>query len=85
MSNRIGEFIGSFTVLHHDERCKSFAIDQNGVIKRYSTSQIGPFLERTSMLDDSIKERKMEDRDEKTDKGPDEPEFDRENVQLNVG
>ena len=61
-----------------------FAIDQNGVIKRYSTSQIRLFLEQPSMLDDSVTERKIEDRHDNTDKDPDELEFDGDNVQLNV-
>ena len=36
------------------------------------------------MLDDSITERKIEDQHAKTDNDPDEPEFDDDNVQLNV-
>ena len=36
------------------------------------------------MLDDHITERTIEDRLVKTDKDPDEPEFDSENVKLNV-
>ena len=36
------------------------------------------------MLDDSITERRIEDRNAKSDKDPDEPEFDGENIQLNV-
>ena len=84
MSNRIGEFIGPFTVLHHDERSRIVFIDQDGVIKRYSASQIRPFLEQPSMLDDFITERKIENRQDKTDKDPNEPEFDGVNAQLNV-
>ena len=84
VNNRIREFIGPFTVLHHDERSKIVAIDQDGVIKRFSTSQIRLFLEKPSMLDDSITERKIEDRHDKTYKEPDEPELDGDNVQLNV-
>ena len=36
------------------------------------------------MLDDSITERKIEDRHDRTDKEPDEPEFNGDTVQLNV-
>ena len=57
VNNRIGEFIGPFTLLHHDDRSKTVAIDQDGVIKRYYASQIITFLEQPSMLDDSITER----------------------------
>ena len=35
----IGEFIEPFTVLHHDERSYIAALDQDGVVKLYSTSQ----------------------------------------------
>ena len=84
MNNRIGDFIGSFTVLHHDDRSKIVIIDQDGIIKRYYTSQIRPFLEQPSMLIDSITERKVEDRYVKTDNDPDEPEFDGSKVQLSV-
>ena len=85
--NRIGEFIGPFTVLHHDESSKIVAIYQKGVIKRYSTSQIRLFLEQPSMHGDSIRECKIEDRQEKMNKEPDEPdepEYDGDNVQMNV-
>ena len=84
VNNRIGELIGLFTVLNHDERSRIDAIDQEEVIERYSTSQIRTFLEQTSMLDDSIAEHKIKDRHVKTDKDPDEPEFDGGNVKLNV-
>ena len=84
MKGHIEEFIGPFTVPHHNERSKIVAKDQDGVIKRYSTSQIRPFLEQLSMLDDSITERKLEDRNSQTDKDPDEPEYEDSNVQLNV-
>ena len=84
VNNCIGHFIGPFTVLHHDERSNAAAVDQDGVIKRYTTSQTRPFLEQPSMLDDSITERKIEDRHDKTTKKPDEPELDGDNVQLNV-
>ena len=36
------------------------------------------------MFEDSITERKIEDHHEKTNKDPDEPEYDNDNVQLNV-
>ena len=68
MNNRIEEFIGSITVLHHDERSKIVTIDQDGVIKRYSKSQIRLFLEQPLMLDDSITESKIQDRHDKTKK-----------------
>ena len=84
MNNRIGEFIGQFTVLKHDERSKIVTTDQDRVIKRHSASQIRLFLEQPSILDDSITERKIEDRHDKIDKDPDEPEFDVDNLQLNV-
>ena len=68
VNSRIGEVIGSFTVLHHDECSKIVFIDQNGAIKRYSTSKIRPFLKQQSMIDESITERKTEDRHEKMNK-----------------
>ena len=81
---RIGKFIVSFTVVHHDERSKTVSIDQDRDIKGNSTSQIRPFLKQPSMLDDSITERKIKDQHVQTDNHPDEPEFDGDNVQLNV-
>ena len=39
VDSRIRELIGPFIVLHHVERSKTVAIDQDRVIKRYSTSQ----------------------------------------------
>ena len=85
MNNRIGEFIALFTVRNCYERSKIVAIDQDGVIKRYSTSQIRPFLEQPSMPDNSITERKIEEHHAKTDNDPKESEYDGDNVQLNVG
>ena len=58
VNSGVEDFIVQFIVLHHDERSKIVTIDQYGVIKRYSTSHIRPFLEQASMLDDSIIERK---------------------------
>ena len=87
MNNRIGEFIGPFTDLHHDKRSKIVAIGQDGAIKRYFTSQVSPFLEQSETLDGSITKRKIEDRHEKTIKEtdePEEPEYDGDNVQMNV-
>ena len=63
------------------------SIDQDRVIKRYSTSQIIPFLEQPSILDNSITERKIKDSRVKMNKEPDEPdesEYDGDNVQINV-
>ena len=84
MNNHEGKFIGTLTITHHDEHSKIIAIDQYGAIKRYSTSQIRPFLGQSSMLDESISARKIEDRHEKTDKDPDEPEYHSDDVQLDV-
>ena len=84
MNNRIGKFIVPFTALHHDECSKIVAIDQNGAIKRYCTSKIRSFLNQHSMLYDSVTERKIEDRHVKTRIDPYEPEYDGDNVQLNV-
>ena len=84
VNSRMGEFIAPFTVLHQDKRSKIVAIDQDRVIKRYSTSQIRPFLEQPSVLDDYIKERKIEDTHNKTNYDLDEPELDEDNIQLNV-
>ena len=87
INNSVGEFIEQFTVLHHDERYKIVAIDQDEVIKRYYPSQIWPFLEQPSALDDSIMERMIEDRHEKMNNEhgePDEPESDEDNVQMNI-
>ena len=44
VNNRMGEFIGAFTVPHHDERSKIVAIYQDVAIKRYSISQMKSFL-----------------------------------------
>ena len=68
VKNHIGEIIGPFTVLHHDERSKIVAIDQAGMIKRYSSSQIRPFVEEQSALGDTIRDRDIEDRYQKTNK-----------------
>ena len=84
MNNRIGEFIWPFIVLHHNECFNIVSRNQDGAIKRYSTSQITPFLEQASTLDDSITEHKIEDLHDKTDKDLDEPEFDSDSVQLNA-
>ena len=84
LNNLIGEFIGPFTVQHHDERSKTVSTAQDGVIKRYSTFQIRPFLEKPSMLDDSFTERKIEERQDKTDNYREEAEFDADNEQLNI-
>ena len=62
VNNRIEKIIGQFSVLNRDECPKIFAIDQEGAIKRYSTSQIIAFLEQPSMLNDSITECKIKDR-----------------------
>ena len=75
VNNREGEINGPFIILHHDERSKIVAIDQDSVIKRYLTSQIRPFLIKTSMFDDSIIDRKIEDRHDKTYKEPYEREL----------
>ena len=85
MDTKIGEFTVPFVVLYCDERSKLVPIDQNGVIKRYSSSQIRSYVEQTSMLDDSIKERKIKYCNLETKTDRDEPEYDCENVQLNVG
>ena len=87
MNIRIGEFIRPFTVLHRDESSKIVALNEDGVIKRYSTSQIRQFLEQPSMLDDSVAEHRIEDCHEKMNKKPDEPDepqYDGDNVQMNV-
>ena len=84
VNNCIGEFIGPFPVMHHYKRSKTVTIDQDGVIKRYSRSQIRPFLEQPSMLDDSIAQRKIEDWHDKMYRETDESEIDGDNVQLNV-
>ena len=83
VNSHIREFIRQFTVLHHYERSKIVAIDQDEAIKRYSISQIRPLLEQPSMLDDSITECQIEDRRDRTDKYPDEPEVHDDNVLLN--
>ena len=41
----IRELVGLFAVLHHDECSNIVAIDQYGYIKRYLSSQIGPFVD----------------------------------------
>ena len=79
--------IWPFTILNHDERSNIIAIDQDGAIKRYYTSQIRPFFEQPSMLDDSFSERKIEDRLEKMKKELDKPgeaEYDGNNFQMCV-
>ena len=84
VNNRIGEFIGPLIFLHDDERSWIVLIYQDGAIKRYSASNIWPFLEQPSMLDDSIIEREIENRHDKTYQEPDELEFDGDSVQLNI-
>ena len=81
---QIREVIGPLIIIDNCKRSRIVSIDQDGVIKQYSTLQIRLFLENPSMLDDSITERKIEERHAKTDNNPDEPEFNDENVQLNV-
>ena len=83
VNNRTGEFIGSFTVLNHDERYKIVAVDQDGVTKLSSTSQVRSLLEKPPMFDDSITERNTEDRRDKTYNERDKSEFDGDNVHLN--
>ena len=65
VSNHIGEKIGPFTVLHHDERSKIVSTYQDGGIKRYSTSQMRLFLEQPLMSDVFITEHNIEDRNDK--------------------
>ena len=84
MNKRRRELTGPFRVIRHDERSKTVAIDQDGVVKRYFTSQIRLFLEQPSMLDDSTTDRKFNDSHFKTDDDRDEPELDGDNVLLNV-
>ena len=68
MKSCIHEFIEPLTVLNHDERFKIAAIDQHRAIKGYFTSQIRPFLDQPSMLDEFITQRKIEDQRDKMDK-----------------
>ena len=82
--NRIDELIGPFTKIHHDERSKIVSIDQNGITKWYSSSQIRPFIEQPSELDDAIAERSIEDNRKQTQQDKGEPLQHEENVQLNV-
>ena len=77
-------FIGAFTLTHHDERSKNAAIGQDRVIKRHFTSQIRLYLEQPLVFDDFITKRKIEDRYTKTECDSDDPEFDGENMQLNI-
>ena len=84
VNSMIEECIGPFNVLRNDEQSKTIAVDQSGAIKRYSTSQIRPFWEHSSMLDDSITKHKIEGQHVWTDNEPDEPEFDCDDVQLDV-
>ena len=84
VNNCIIEFIGSFTVLHHHDRSRIVALGQDGVSKRYTTSQIRTYLEQPPVLEDSITERKIEGRLVKTENDPDKPEYDGANEQLNV-
>ena len=76
VNNRMGEFVGPITVLHHDERSKIVAMDQDGITKRHSSSQIRPFLEQHSVLNGFITERKIEDCHMKTDNNSDKSEYD---------
>ena len=81
---RIGEFISLFTIVHHEERSKIIAIYHDGVIKRYFSEQIKPFLKQPSMLDEFIAKRKIEDRYDAPDQKKDEPLLGGDNVQLNI-
>ena len=67
VNNRIGEFIGPFAFLHYDERSRIVAVHQGGAIKRYSSSQIIPFVKQQTVLDDAITDRDIEDRHNKTE------------------
>ena len=84
MNNRIGEFIEPSTVLHHDKRSKIVAIDQDGVIKRYSTTQVQLFIAQPSVLYDAIAERDIEKRYIELTPKEDEPTHEEKNIQLNV-
>ena len=84
MNNRIGEFIGPFTVVRHDERSSIVAIDEDGVIKRYYTSQIRPFMAQPSVLDDAIVECDIEDRKTQATPKEDELMHEEDSLQLNV-
>ena len=84
VNNRVREFTRQFTVLHNDKISNIGTIGQEGVIKRYSSSRFRQLLEQPSKLDDSIIERKIEDRHYKSDRDPNEPELDGDRVRLNV-
>ena len=84
MNSRKVEFIGPFTVPHHDERSKIIGIDHDGVIKQYSTSQIRPFIAQPSVLDDAITERDIGDRHSEAIPKEDEPIYDEKKIQVNV-
>ena len=84
MTNGKEELIGPFNVLHDEERSRIVVIDQDGVIKRYSTSLIIIFLEQLSILDDFITELQIEVRHVKVGRKSDEPEFYGVDLQLNV-
>ena len=54
VNNRTGKFVGLFTMFRHNELSSFATIDQNGVIKKYFTSQIRLFIQKPSVLDDDI-------------------------------
>ena len=59
-------------------------IDHDGAINWYSSSQIRPFVEKPSVLGDSIADRGIEDFHTESASKEDEPAYDEKNIQLNV-
>ena len=84
VNSRIVEFIGPYTVPHHDERSKIVGTDHDGVIKRYSTSQAQSFEAQPSVLYDAITEREIGDRHSEGTPKDGKPTYDEKKIQLNV-
>ena len=59
MNIRVGELIRPFIVLSHNESSKIAAVHQNKVIKGYFASDIRPYQEKTSTLDDALTEPRV--------------------------
>ena len=55
----MGELVELYMILHHDEDSKTAAIDDDGVIRSYSSAQIRPFPEQPSAVKDVIVDREI--------------------------
>ena len=71
-------------IVYHEDHSRIAAIDQDGVIYRYSSLHIRPFLGQTSVLDHAITDRDIEDQHKERTEDRDEPAQNEEHVQYNA-